>query len=516
MTNSSDSVAPAEPTSPDRNSYGEILKSSALIGGATLFKLAVGLIRTKATAVWLGPTGFGLLGMYSSIAELAQILAGMGIDGSGVRQVAAAVGAGDESRVARAVAALRRTVLLLGLIGAAGLAALAGPVSRLTFGDSDHGTAIRLLSAAVLFTCLSGGQTALIQGMRRIGDLVKVGIAGSVASALVGLPLIYALRERGIVLSLALSAATSLAVSWWYSRKIRLQTRKLTFVEFRDETAELLKLGAALMAGSLMLTGSSYIIRLFILRDLGLEAAGLYQAAWSLGGVYVGIILGSIGADFYPRVVAVANDDAACNRLVNEQTLAGVLMAAPGVIATLTLAPLVLSLLYTPEFQQAVDLLRWLCLGMALRVLSWPMGYLVIAKGARRLFFWSELVWYIAYVALTYLCLHAFGLSGAGIAFFIAYVLHVALVYGLIRYLSGFRYAPESLRISVLFMSVILALFAAHHILSNRDAMVLGLVVLAAVSLFCFRYLVSLAVPVAIPRPILALLQRVGFVKSAR
>ena len=515
MISSSSPAASVEQTASNSNSYGEILKASALIGASTLFKLVIGLVRTKATAVWLGPTGFGLLGMYSSIVELGQILTGMGVDGSGVRQVAAAVSVGDEDRIARAVAALRKAVLLLGLIGAATLAVFAGPVSKFTFGDNDHAAAVRMLSPVLLFTCLSGGQTALIQGMRRIGDLVKVGIAGAIVGAIVGLPFIYMLREQGIVLSLVFSSATSLAVSWWYSRKIRIQTRKMSFAETRDEAAELLTMGVALMAGSLMLAGSSYVVRLFILRHLGLEAAGLYQAAWSLGSIYVGIILNSVGTDFYPRVVAVASDNSACNRLVNEQTLAGVLLAGPGVLATLTLAPLVLSLLYAPEFREAVDLLRWLCLGMALRVLSWPMGYLVISKGARRLFFWSELVWYIAYVALTYVCLSAFGLNGAGIAFFVAYALHVPLVYGLVRYLSGFRYSSESWNLSILYMSIIVLQFSAHHFLSNRIATAIGLVILTAASLYSFRYLINLAVPAAIPRPILSMLQRIGLIRAA-
>jgi PST family polysaccharide transporter len=515
MTSRSNTAAQAERAPSKSNSYGEIFKASALIGSSTLFKLAIGIVRTKAMAMWLGPTGFGLLGVYSSIADLAQILAGMGIDGSGVRQVAAAVSKGDQERIARAVLALRRTVLLLGLLGAAALAAFAGPVSMITFGDDDHITAIRMLSATVLFTCLSSGQTALIQGMRRIGDLVKIGIFGAVAGAIVGLPIIYALRSDGIVLSLVCGSAISLVVSWWYSRKISLEKPSMTFAQISGEAAELLKLGSALMAGSLMLTGASYATRLFILQKLGLEAAGLYQAAWSLGGVYIGVILGSVGTDFYPRVVAVVNDNATCNRLVNEQTLAGVLMAAPGIIATLTLAPLALSLLYSPEFQQAVDLLRWLCLGMVLRVLSWPMGYLVIAKGARRLFFWTELPWYVVYVALTYASVSAFGLNGAGIAFFIAYALHVVIFYLVIRFFTGFRYSAETLKLSILFMTVIVFLFSAHYFLPHRVATMTGLVILAAVSIYSSRSLINLVSPTAIPRPVFRMLERVGFIKAA-
>ena len=68
MTGSSDdmeaaaqaTVAPSA-TEKSRKSYGQILKSSALIGGSTAFNMLFSIVRTKAMAVLLGPTGVGLL-----------------------------------------------------------------------------------------------------------------------------------------------------------------------------------------------------------------------------------------------------------------------------------------------------------------------------------------------------------------------------------------------------------------------------------------------------------------------
>ena len=70
----------------------------------------------------------------------------------------------------------------------------------------------------------------------------------------------------------------------------------------------------------------------------------------------------------------------------------GLLLAAPGVIATLTFAPLVIWLFYSSAFAPAVEILRWICLGMMLRVASWPMAFVLVAKGERKLYFWTELL----------------------------------------------------------------------------------------------------------------------------
>jgi PST family polysaccharide transporter len=504
-----------EAATSDKHSYGEILKSSALIGFSTAANLAVGIIRTKAMAVWLGPAGFGLMGLYSSIADLAQSIATMGINGSGVRQIAEAVGAGDTERIARAAVVLRRTAILLGVLGAAFLIAFSRPVSTFTFGDDQHSVSIKLLSATVFFSCLSSGQAALIQGMRRISDLVKMGVLGAISGTIIGIPIVYFLREDGVVPSLVCGAAILLIASWWYGRKIKIPTPSMTVAQVGREAAALLKLGFAFMASGLMMTGASYAIRVFVVRKVGFDAAGLYQSAWTLGGMYVGVILAAMGTDFYPRLTAAAKDNNTCNRLVNEQTQVSILLAAPGVTATLTLAPVVIALFYSPKFQEAVDVLRWLCLGMALRVISWPMGYIIIAKGARNLFFWAEVAWAAVYVALAWICVSVFGLDGAGIAFFGSYIFHVLMIYLIVRRLSGFQWSIANIKIGVLFVSTVGLMFCSFYELPNVLATAVGIVTLIAGSLYSLRSLVNLASPNGVPRPILRMLKWFRLVGAA-
>jgi antigen flippase len=492
-----------EEAAPDKHSYGQILKSSALIGGSSVVNIAIGIARTKAMAVLLGPAGFGLMGLYGSISDLAQSIAGMGINGSGVRQIAEAVGSGDTARIARTAVVLRRTAIALGVLGAVLLIAFSRQVSTLTFGNDQHALAVTLLSATVFFSCLSGGQAALIQGTRRISDLVKMGVAGAACGTLVSIPLVYFLREDGVVPSLIAGAAMSLIASWWYSRKIRIRTPAMTIRQIGNEAAVLLKLGFAFMASGLLMAGASYAIRVFVLRQVGFEAAGLYQSAWNLGGMYVGVILGAMGTDFYPRLTAAAKDDSMCNRLVNEQTQVSILLAGPGVTATLTLAPLVIALFYTSKFHDAVEVLRWLCLGMALRVISWPMGFIIVAKGAQSLFFCSELAWTVVYVGLAWACVSAFGLNGAGIAFFASYIFHVVMIYVIVRRLSGFRWSAANIKAGILFILIVALIFCGFYGLPYVLATGIGIFGVIVSSAYSIRALLNLVSLDLIPQPLL-------------
>ena len=201
----------AEGATAEKHTYGQILKSSALIGGSSVVNIAIGIVRTKAMAVLLGPAGFGLMGVYGSIANLAQSIAGMGINSSGVRQIAEAVGSGETERIARTAVVLRRTSILLGVLGALLLVVFSRQVSTLTFGDDQHAAAVALLSLAVFFSLVSGGQGALIQGMRRISDLARMGVLGTFFGTVISIPLVYFFREKGVVPSLVGVAAMTIA-----------------------------------------------------------------------------------------------------------------------------------------------------------------------------------------------------------------------------------------------------------------------------------------------------------------
>ena len=238
------------------------------------------------------------------------------------------------------------------------------------------------------------------------------------------------------------------------------------------------------MSSGLLMMGSSYAVRTMVVRFIDMEAAGLYQSAWTLGGLYAGFILQAMGADFYPRLTGIANDNDLCNRLLNEQTQVSVLLAGPGLLATLTFAPLAIYVLYSTEFAMALEVLRWICLGMALRVLTWPLGFLIMAKGEAFYFLFTELAWTFVYISLAWISLKFFGLNGAGIAFFSSYVFHGLLVYALARRLSNFAWSTTNMRTALAFLSSIALVFCGYLVLPSIAATALG----ASLTLLSLQY----------------------------
>jgi enterobacterial common antigen flippase len=505
--------ASTENVNEESTTYGQILKSSAIIGASSVINLLITMIRTKLMALLLGPSGIGLMSMYTAIADLAQSIGGMGISSSGVRQIAEAVGSDDESKIARTAYVLRRTVWFLGLLAVVVLFALAAPIADFSFGDSRRASDVGLLGLAVLFGLIASGQGALLQGLRQISSLARMSILGAILGSIIGLSMVYYLREQGLALTVVLISATSLAISWWFRRRIKLPVIKPGKHELALEQLTLLKLGFAFMASGLMMTGAAYVIRMMVTKNLGFAAAGLYQSAWSLGGLYIGIILGAMGTDFYPRLTAVAANNPHCNRLVNEQTHVSVLLAGPGVIGTLALAPLVLTVFYSAQFDGASGVLRWLCLGMAMRVVSWPMGYIIIAKSANNFFIFSEFAWTVVYLASAWWFTGHYGLVGVGIAFFASYAFHVVMNYAIVKKLSDFRMTPINIQTNVLYFSLYVVIFLGYYTLPFIWAIIAGVVAVLLTSIYSVQALLDLVAPERIPQRILRCLKwlRLGF-----
>ena len=170
------------------DSYRGILKSTSLIGGASVISILISMVRIKFVAILLGPSGVGLLSIYTQITTLVSSATGMGIGNSGVRQVAEAVGTGDDDRIARTVITLRRMVWLTGGLGLLVMVLLCIPISRVSFKSDDYAWPIALLGLTMLFSSIAVGQSCVLRGTRRIADISRITVIGALNGTIISIP----------------------------------------------------------------------------------------------------------------------------------------------------------------------------------------------------------------------------------------------------------------------------------------------------------------------------------------
>lgn len=443
----------------------------------------------KAAAVFLGPAGVGLIGLLTNLTGVATVVAGMGVGNVGVRQIAEAVGKGDALAIAQARRALFWATLFLAILGACVFWLLRGVLADKVLHDPALSSDVGWLALAVGLAIASASQNALLNGLRRIGDLSRVSVYSGTLSAVLGVAVLAIWGRAGMLAFILIAPIASFVLGHWYvSRLPKVAEVNVPFSELRQQWSTLAKLGFAFMLSGLMMMLGQLLVRSMIQNELGLQELGYFQAAWAISMTYIGFVLGAMGADYYPRLTAVMSDHAAVNRMVNEQTEVALLLAGPVFIAMMALAPWVIHLLYSRDFQPATDVLHWQILGDILKVASWPLGFIILAAGDGKKFVMTESIAIATFALLTWLTLPILGLKASGISFLGMYAVLLPLVYWLAIRRTGFSW-PTTIMIQVilLFVAACLVMLSARY--SQALAAGFGMLLSAIFGLYGFSRL---------------------------
>lgn len=291
-------------------SYRRILKTSSITGGSSVINILIGLLRTKALAILLGPSGIGLVGLYISLMSTATNIASMGIGTViGTRQVAEAIGKENDEALAVVRRAMFWGVLILATTGALVVWSLREILAVYVLGSIEHTQMVGWLALGVALSVASASQGALIQGMCRIGDMAKLSVYGSILNTVLDIGLLWQWGSVALWAFILIVPLFNFLLGHLYVS--RLPKTKTVDISLQDLSAQwkiLLRLGLPLMGAGLISTLVQLWIRVSVSNQLGLEAVGHFQAAWTISMQYISFVLGAMAADYYPRLTAVIHD----------------------------------------------------------------------------------------------------------------------------------------------------------------------------------------------------------------
>lgn len=455
-------------------SFARILRSSALMGGASGVTLLAALIRNKLIAMLLGPAGLGVFGILSQYAGLINQIFGLGTGSTVVRHVADA----DEEHRLQRESEVGSFTWKISAIGAIGAAALALPACYCSFDSLEnlHLMAIAGLAAPLLI--VAGAWSAVMQARKQIGDLAKVQVISAIIGIIVSVPLVWFFGAIGAATSIVVAAGLpSLVIG--LMRRSPANCGPAT----NDGTRKLMRLGVAMLGMIAVTQLSLYATRILIVTYAGVEHAGYYQAALATAGSIPNFIFVAMGVDYFPRVAAARDEDVILG-LTNGQIQAGIMMALPLFAGLILFGRQLLTLLYSADFAPAENVQGWMIWGVACRLVSWPIGYWLMAKASAKEMFVIEGAGAAMAPLLTLALLPQFGFSAVGIAYFSQAVLYGALVLWFMYHKTGRVISSVSA----------VAAVAALAVLGAAQWLVLGGATTAArLALFAFVGVATLA-----------------------
>ncbi|APQ19335.1 O-antigen translocase [Maribacter hydrothermalis] len=426
------------------------MKATSIFGGVQVFNIIISIGRSKILAILLGPAGIGILGLIMSTTKLISSLTNFGLGISAVKEIAVAFELGDEKQLSKTIVIVKRWIWYTGIFGAILTIILSPFLSELTFGNKDYTIAFVWLSITLLLNQLTSGSFVFLQGLRKLKYLAKANVIGAASGLLVSVPIYYYMGVDGIVPAMIFTAILGFLVAFYFTKKVKTTPVPVSFKETKTKGKSMLIMGFMLSISGIMVLGVSYVIRIFINNNGGVEDVGLYNAGIAIISTYVGLLFTAMETDYFPRLSAVVHDNEKAVDLINQQAEIAILILAPVLIVFLVFVDWIITILYSSEFIPIKEMIYWAAIGMFFKVAAWVVAFFFIAKGASKLFFWNELVTNIYTLILNLVGYYYWGLAGLGISYLLSYFVYLIQIYTITKNKYNFNFTPSVVKIFLL------------------------------------------------------------------
>lgn len=463
-----------------------ILKTVLLFGGTQLFQMLVNLLRGKFIALFIGAEGMGLNAIYTSSLAWVITIFGAGIATGLVKPLATATALGRNLRVDLWVSGAKWLTAGLALVAGAVTFCMARPLSEWSTGSESYAIHYRMLALMVVFNLLAQTNQAVLAGTRQVKRVARCTLWSAVATLLVSVPALYVWRLQGVSVALLLSAVAGYAVSYYYIGKETRGKVRLTWRRFKVLLVPLLQLGGAMVVTVLAGNLSAYLLNMYIAHTGNLHDVGLYNAGLSLTLQAVSLVFAAMAADYFPRLSAVVADKADMSDTINRQTEVTLCLAVPVLCAVMFFSQAIIYLFLSHNFMVLHTFLRWLCVGMVLKAVAYPLGYVSFAHEDKRTFMWLEGgVGQLSTLLLGILGYYCGGLQGLGIAFVVDFAGYALLVFCVCKLRYGYKPHAKTLKLTLISVVLSVSLLVVSSLVSATTWWILGIVATPMI-VFCY------------------------------
>lgn len=472
------------------DTYDRIIKYTGLFGGVQGIVALITVVKTKLVSLFLGPTGFGINESFNRTLNLVKSMTDLGVPFSAVKNVSECKGNGDPVLLRESIMVARTWSLVTAAAGMLVCMILSQLFSYWAFeGDRGYTLSFLLLSPLVAFSAINGGETAIMKGTGMLLQLAKSQLITVVVTLCISVPLLWKFRLMGIVPSLVLVSFASMVVTCCYSfRAFPYRVRPFS-AAILSKGFGMIRLGVFFTATSFFGAGAFSIIANYLMKYGNAEITGVYSAGYLLIS-YLGLfVFSAMESDYFPRLSAVNHDREKINLLVNSQAEVAILLMAPMIVGFIVFLAVIVSLLLTSRFSDAVPMARAAAIGLAFKAMTQPLSYVSLAKGDSRTFMLQEVLYDIVFVVTVVLFFHLGGIAMTGAALTLAAVFDLVMVYVITRTRYGVTFSRRALTVFLVQLPVILVSWAASCYLDGLWRWITGIILLCVSSAYSFRYL---------------------------
>ena len=401
-------------------------KISSLNSFAILLRIGFGLVISKVLAIYAGPAGMALVGNLRNFQTSLESFATLGFQNGIIKYTAQFKE--DNEQFKKLISTVTITISLFMLLFGVGLFIFRETIASYLFSSENE---FEIIIKAIIFSLPFYGFSlffsSLINGLEKYKKVVYISIIGNIIGFVFSLFLVFNYNVLGALLAMVLAPTTNFFIaSFFVFKEIKL----FQFIRLKFFDKKILKNLSSYSAMALFSAITGPMIYIFLRNHLidtsGIDNAGYWESMSRISSYYMLFVSSLMSMYFLPQL-AVSNEEETKLIFRNYfKTIVPVFFV--GIVLIYFSRNLIISILFTKEFQPVSELFLWQLLGDFFKVCSWILALHFLAKRQTFAYFVTEIFSYSLLIITGYFAINLYKAEGAVIAYSITYFLYFILL----------------------------------------------------------------------------------------
>ncbi len=399
-----------------------LIKTSLLNCIAVVIKMLTMLGLNKILAIYVGPAGYAAIGNFQNAVQMISTFASGAINTGVVKYTAEYY---DEEEKQRQVWRSAGTIAVLGsVVTGIGVSAFSKPIAQWFLHDEQYSAVFIWFSITLVFYIFNTLLLAILNGKKEIHRYIFANIAGSLFSLVVTSILAIQFGLFGALTALAIFPSFAFVVTLYLCYKADWFKFSYLFGGLdKNVLLNLSKYTAMALTSAACVPVSHVLIRTHLGNTFGLEAAGYWEAMWRLSAAYLMLVTTTLSLYYLPRLSELKEPIEIRKEIIQGYKIILPVAAACGLVIYL-LRDFIIGVLFTQDFIPMRELFAWQMVGDTLKIGSWLLGYVLIAKAAFKFVMFTEVFFAVLFYLLVSSLTAIYGIEGATIAHSFTYLFH--------------------------------------------------------------------------------------------
>ncbi|WP_432366788.1 O-antigen translocase [Cronobacter sakazakii] len=420
-----------------------LLSVTFFSGLLTLLRMGSGFIVAKVIAVYAGPSGLAMLGQLQSIASSLAGIVNAPVS-SGIVRYTAEYNEHDKQECTNWWRAGFRWVAIITAFLVPLICLLSFPISTFLFDNNQYYFFLVIMAVLLPFTAIGTLLNSIINGQKRFKKYIGIGMFSVVVTTSLMITCILLGHMRGALFAVSIQNGLIglIIVACCFKEKWFTRGNFLGTIE-RKHMKGIFNYMLMAVTTAITLPVALILVRNILIKYVGWDAAGQWQAVWKISETYLAVITIALGTYYLPKLSAIKNTQLLKKEVITTLKIILPLCVFLAVMVFL-LRDLIIHILFTRQFYEARELFLIQLCGDVIKIASWLISYPMLARGDIKWYISSEILFCLFFIASSLLFVPYFGVDGANYAYLASYVFYLIFMCFYLRAITNEKIKHES------------------------------------------------------------------------